>query len=217
MGSVGQDALQDKMAETEEKTDPPPAYVEPDAATPNSTTDVVPINKERPDSAWNEPAPVRDPQRLNTHLQVEWDDLIGEPDGVKTMDCAWNLSKKCYTGCLGGCYTLATLFTAPFLGCYLGMGMAYMVFVLGQEANKAFPCGMHGSIRGVYSFDFLQNEDSSSRGSKVKEKHGYRKSRCFVPNLGAYHNMTMIQRIIYMNLIFRTNLFGQFQNFIDIE
>merc|ERR1712215_394718 len=128
MGSVGQDALQDKMAETEEKADPPPAYVEPDAATPDGTTDVVPINKERPDSAWNEPAPVRDPQRLNTHLQVEWDDLIGEPDGVKTMDCAWDLSKKCYSGCLGCCYTLVTCFYAPFLGCYMGIGMAYMVF-----------------------------------------------------------------------------------------
>ena len=87
---------------------PPPAYVEP------ITTAIVVIDKdqERPESAWQEPAPARDPQRLNTHLQVhkctklvvikcwlqiEWDDLIGEPDGVKTMDCAWDLSKKCYT------------------------------------------------------------------------------------------------------------------------
>ena len=64
------------MAETEEKSDPPPAYVEPDAATPDGTTDVVPINKERPDSAWNEPAPVRDPQRLNTHLQVQKSSIL---------------------------------------------------------------------------------------------------------------------------------------------
>jgi len=113
--------------EGEEKAEtPPPAYGE--SAQPDSTTVVVPINKERPDSAWQEPAPERDPQRLNTHLQIEWDDLIGEPDGVKTVECAWDLSKKCYTGCLGLCYTIFTVFAAPFLGCYLGIGMAYMVF-----------------------------------------------------------------------------------------
>jgi len=134
MGSVGQDAHKGafifRMASEEEKPPgmvetPPPAYVEP------ITTAIVVIDKdqERPESAWQEPAPARDPQRLNTHLQIEWDDLIGEPDGVKTMDCAWDLSKKCYTGCLGACYTLATVCNAPFLGCYLGIGMAYMVFV----------------------------------------------------------------------------------------
>merc|ERR1712189_45659 len=206
MGSVGQDALQDKMAETEEKTDPPPAYVEPGAATPDGTTDVVPINKERPDSAWNEPAPVRDPQRLNTHLQVEWDDLIGEPDGVKTMDCAWNLSKKCYTGCLGGCYTLATLFTAPFLGCFLGMGMAYMVFVhvwavgpiarmlkmtlyLVRKLTRLFLAACMDPYVESTALIFSKMK-IRHQGGKVKEKHGYRKSRCFVPNLGAYHEMT---------------------------
>jgi hypothetical protein len=29
------------------------------------------FDNERPDSAWEEPAPQRDPQRLNTHLQVK--------------------------------------------------------------------------------------------------------------------------------------------------
>ena len=48
----------------EEAETPPPAYVEP------VVTAVAVIDKERPDSAWDEPAPARDPQRLNTHLQV---------------------------------------------------------------------------------------------------------------------------------------------------
>ena len=53
----------------EEKAEtPPPAYVEP--TFPDGTTEVVAFDKERPDSAWEEPAPQRDPQRLNTHLQV---------------------------------------------------------------------------------------------------------------------------------------------------
>ena len=55
------------MASEEKAEAPPPAYVEP------ATTAVAVIDKERPvsaDSAWSEPAPARDPQRLNTHLQV---------------------------------------------------------------------------------------------------------------------------------------------------
>ena len=29
-------------------------------------------------------------------LQVMWDDLIGEPEGVQSVDCAWNCSKSCF-------------------------------------------------------------------------------------------------------------------------
>ena len=70
--------------EGEEKAEtPPPAYGE--SAQPDSTTAVVPINKERPDSAWQEPAPERDPQRLNTHLQVSHK-LIQFQNTLSTLD-----------------------------------------------------------------------------------------------------------------------------------
>ena len=64
-------------------------------------------------SAWD-----RDPNRMNTHLQVRqsslsngnitvnllmqvmWDDLIGEPEGVRSIDCAWNCSKSCFQAIL---------------------------------------------------------------------------------------------------------------------
>merc|ERR1711971_1152439 len=38
----------------------------------------------------------RDPNRINPHLQVMWDDLIGEPEGVRSLDCTWNCSKTCF-------------------------------------------------------------------------------------------------------------------------
>ena len=52
----------------------------------------------------------RDPNRINPHLQVKnccvhhrnltnqvmWDDLIGEPEGVRSLDCTWNCSKTCF-------------------------------------------------------------------------------------------------------------------------
>jgi len=118
--------------------DPPPRYQPPPSPKPRpAMQDARPAqaallygepNKTQPRSGWEEPAPERDPNRLNTHLQVEWDDIIGEPNGLKTMDCAWNLSQKCYSGCLNCCYTLTTCFYAPVFGCFFGICMALFSF-----------------------------------------------------------------------------------------
>ena len=40
----------------------------------------------------------RDPNNLNEHLQVMWDDVFGEPEGVRSNDCAWRTSYKCFHG-----------------------------------------------------------------------------------------------------------------------
>ena len=40
----------------------------------------------------------RDPNNLNEHLQVMWDDVFGEPEGVRSTDCAWSFSYKCFHG-----------------------------------------------------------------------------------------------------------------------
>ena len=29
-------------------------------------------------------------------MQVMWDDLIGEPEGVQSPDCTWNCSRACF-------------------------------------------------------------------------------------------------------------------------
>jgi len=105
----------------EEAETPPPAYVEP------VVTAVAVIDKERPDSAWDEPAPARDPQRLNTHLQIEWDDLIGEPDGVKTMDCSWDLSKKCYSVCIVSTNNFSSFFSKIHLMTYFRVVWVFVI------------------------------------------------------------------------------------------
>ena len=40
----------------------------------------------------------RDPNNLNEHLQVMWDDVFGEPEGVRSNECAWRTSYKCFHG-----------------------------------------------------------------------------------------------------------------------
>ena len=40
----------------------------------------------------------RDPNNLNKHVQVMWEDVFGEPEGVRSIDFAWTISYKCFDG-----------------------------------------------------------------------------------------------------------------------
>ena len=40
----------------------------------------------------------RDPNNLNKHIQVMWEDVFGEPAGVRSIDFAWTISYKCFDG-----------------------------------------------------------------------------------------------------------------------
>lgn len=73
--------------------------------------------------AWD-----RDPNRMNTHLQVMWDDLVGEPEGVRSLDCTWNCSRACFQGTLGCCYTLLTIIYAPIFALLAGLNFACLSF-----------------------------------------------------------------------------------------
>merc|ERR1719336_2883557 len=57
----------------------------------------------------------RDPNNLNEHLQVMWDDVFGEPEGVRSADCAWQCSHKCFHGTRSCCYLSLTTIFAPCL------------------------------------------------------------------------------------------------------
>ncbi|XP_023342346.1 caveolin-2 [Eurytemora carolleeae] len=70
----------------------------------------------------------RDPNHLNTHLQIMWDDVYGEPEGLKSLDCTWKCSKSCFTCTLNGCYILMTMFTAPCFAFCAGINFACMAF-----------------------------------------------------------------------------------------
>ncbi|XP_060595592.1 caveolin-1-like [Ruditapes philippinarum] len=51
----------------------------------------------------------RDPNNLNDHLKVAFEDILAEPDGVRSIDCVWKLSFSCFNFWLGVCYKLSTL------------------------------------------------------------------------------------------------------------
>uniref|UniRef100_A0ABD2VWW9 Caveolin n=1 Tax=Trichogramma kaykai TaxID=54128 RepID=A0ABD2VWW9_9HYME len=70
----------------------------------------------------------RDPGRLNQHMPVIWEQVIGEPDGVRSPECAWRLSHHCFRLSKSCCYVLLSIFVAPIAALILGFTFACLAF-----------------------------------------------------------------------------------------
>merc|ERR1711976_253762 len=66
----------------------------------------------------------RDPNTLNSHIKVTFDEVIGEPDSAHTIDCNWRLAFKCFNLWKDICYKLLTILcglpVAMCWGCQFG-------------------------------------------------------------------------------------------------
>lgn len=62
-----------------------------------------------------------------------WDDVFGEPEGIRSTDCAWNCSYKCFKGTKGCCYLLLTTFFAPCLAFCSAINFACLAFQVSQK------------------------------------------------------------------------------------
>ncbi|KAK3585876.1 hypothetical protein CHS0354_038409 [Potamilus streckersoni] len=38
----------------------------------------------------------RDPNEMNSHIKVTFEDVFGEPEGVRSIDCVWSTSYACF-------------------------------------------------------------------------------------------------------------------------
>ncbi|XP_050461097.1 caveolin-3-like isoform X1 [Cataglyphis hispanica] len=79
----------------------------------------------------------RDPNNLNQHLQVMWDDVIGEPEGIRSPECGWRLSGHCFRLSRGCCYVLLSVLVAPVLALCFGFMFACLAF---QHIWCVAPC-----------------------------------------------------------------------------
>ncbi|XP_030748245.1 caveolin-1-like [Sitophilus oryzae] len=70
----------------------------------------------------------RDPKRINQHIQVEWEDIIGEPQTIRSPECAWCLSKHCYHYSKTGCFVCLSVLCAPLYACCAGFSFAILQF-----------------------------------------------------------------------------------------
>ena len=61
-------------------------------------------------------------------VQVMWDDIIGEPEGLRSVDCAWNCSYKCFKGTKNCCYILLTILFAPCFAFCSALNFACLAF-----------------------------------------------------------------------------------------
>ena len=71
-------------------------------------------------------------------MQVMWDDIIGEPEGLKSTQCAWNCSYKCFRGTRNCCYILLTTFFAPCLAFCSAINFACLAFQVSKAALALF-------------------------------------------------------------------------------
>ncbi|XP_032456149.1 caveolin-3-like isoform X2 [Nasonia vitripennis] len=87
---------------------------------------------EKPESSMGDDSRVdledRDPHRLNQHLQVIWEEVVGEPDGIRSPECAWRLSGHCFRLSRGCCYVLLSVLVAPIIALCLGLTFACLAF-----------------------------------------------------------------------------------------
>lgn len=70
----------------------------------------------------------RDPNNLNDHLKVSFEELIGEPDHTHSIDCVWKLSYKCFNLWKALCYVIATTLCGIFIACGWGCFFACEAF-----------------------------------------------------------------------------------------
>jgi len=61
----------------------------------------------------------RDPRNLNEHVKVQFDEVLGETAGVRSIDCVWRNSACCFNCALSCCYkALTTLCGLPLAFCW---------------------------------------------------------------------------------------------------
>ncbi|XP_044128945.1 caveolin-3-like isoform X1 [Bufo gargarizans] len=76
-----------------------------------------------PKSILSEPMPLdmdnRDPNNMNDHVRVLFEDAFGEPDGSHSMPGVWSMSYKTFGGVKNCCYfVLSVLCGCPLAFCW---------------------------------------------------------------------------------------------------
>ncbi|KAH3892462.1 caveolin-1-like [Dreissena polymorpha] len=70
----------------------------------------------------------RDPNNINNHLQVSFEDVLAEPAGAHSIDCVWKLAYTCFSMWLGICYKLSTLLCGICIAAEWGCEFAEVAF-----------------------------------------------------------------------------------------
>ena len=89
-------------------------------------------------------------------LQVDWVELIGEPDHTRSIDCVWKFSFKCFNLWKTLCYlilsTLCSIIISMCWGCYFAC-VAFMHIWCCIPGIKAIEvnCGLLGKCLTIFT------------------------------------------------------------------
>ena len=59
---------------------------------------------------------------------MTWEDIVGEPDGIRSPECAWRLSGQCFRLSRGCCYIFLSVLVAPLVALCMGLTFACLAF-----------------------------------------------------------------------------------------
>ena len=62
------------------------------------------------------------------HLQVAFEDVLAEPEGIRSMDCVWSNSYTCFNCWKNLCYMINTLFCGICIAMEWGCEFAHIAF-----------------------------------------------------------------------------------------
>ncbi|XP_060078221.1 caveolin-1-like [Ylistrum balloti] len=70
----------------------------------------------------------RDPNNLNDHCKVAFEDVLGEPDYIRSIDCVWKNSYWCFNCGKNCCYKFMTCLCGICIALYWGCEFAIIAF-----------------------------------------------------------------------------------------
>ncbi|XP_034308282.1 caveolin-1-like [Magallana gigas] len=70
----------------------------------------------------------RDPNGINSHVKVAFEDVLAEPDGAHSIDCVWLCSYSCFNCGKNCCYKLMTTLCGMCLALAWGCEFALITF-----------------------------------------------------------------------------------------
>jgi len=103
----------------------------------------------------------RDPNNLNDHLKVSWEEVLGEPDHTHSIDCVWKYSAKCFTLWKALCYIIATTICgipiATCWGCYFAcVAFCHIWCITPGIRDLQIECAVNKKILAVIASSFLE-------------------------------------------------------------
>merc|ERR1712141_323508 len=71
----------------------------------------------------------RDPNNINDHLKVSFEDVFAEPEGAHSIPCVWKCSFTCFNCCKNLTYMILTLFYSVCIAMEWGVEIGRMAFI----------------------------------------------------------------------------------------